>query len=124
MQGTLQTYQGSCHCGAVGFEIKSTLAPALRCNCSLCRRKGTIIAPVLAEKFRLLRGEEHLALYQFNTNVAKHYFCKTCGIHVFHRPRMAPESYRVNVACLENVDPFSLKVDLNDGASFSTVSPT
>ena len=123
MQGTLQTYQGSCHCGAVGFEIKSTLAPALRCNCSLCRRKGTIIAPVSVDHFRLLRGEEHLALYQFNTEVAKHYFCKVCGIHVFHHPRMAPETYRVNVACLENVDPFSLKVDLNDGASFSTVSP-
>jgi hypothetical protein len=123
MQGTLQTYQGSCHCGAVRFGVKSTLTSAIRCNCSLCRRKGTIIAPVSAENFRLLRGEDHLTLYQFNTKVAKHYFCNVCGIHVFHRPRMAPETYRVNIGCLEDVDPFSIEVGLNDGASFSTVSP-
>lgn len=122
MQGELKSYKGSCHCGAVKFEIQTTLAPALRCNCSLCIRKGTVMAAVNPEHFRLLSGEDSLALYQFNTHVAKHYFCKVCGIYTFHRPRTIPTIYRVNVGCLEGVDPLSLEVGLNDGASLSTVS--
>lgn len=122
MQGKMKTYRGSCHCGAIAFEIRTTLAPALRCNCSLCRRKGAIMATVAAEDFKLLRGEEHLALYQFNTKVAKHYFCKVCGIYTFHRPRTNPTIYRVNVGCLEGVDSFLLEVGVNDGASLSVVA--
>ena len=49
--------------------------------------------------------------------MAKHYFCNGCGIYTFHRPRVAPELYGINVGCLEGVDPLSLKVGLNDGAA-------
>ncbi len=122
MQGELRKYQGACHCGAVKFEVQTTLSPALRCNCSLCRRKGAVMAAVAPEHFTLLSGEEYLTLYQFNTRVAQHYFCKVCGIYTFHRPRTNPNIYRVNVGCLEGVDPFALEVGLNDGASLSTVS--
>ena len=122
MQGELKSYKGSCHCGAVTFEVQSTLSPALRCNCSLCRRKGAVMAAVNPEHFKLLSGENSLSLYQFNTRTAKHYFCKVCGIYTFHRPRTNPNIYRVNVGCLEGVDPFSLQVGLNDGASLSTAS--
>jgi hypothetical protein len=122
MQGTMQRYRGSCHCGAVTFEASTTLVPALRCNCSLCRRKGTVMATVAPEDFTLVSGAEQLTLYQFNTRTAKHYFCKVCGIYTFHRPRTNPNIYRVNVGCLEGVDPFALEVALNDGASLSTVA--
>jgi len=121
MQGELTRYEGSCHCNAVTFSVQTTLSPVLRCNCSLCRRKGAIMAAVAAEHFELLSGEDHLSLYQFNTHTAKHYFCKVCGIYTFHRPRTNPRIYRVNVACLAGVDPFSLEVGLNDGAALSTV---
>ena len=120
MQGELKSYKGSCHCGAVTFEVQGTLSPALRCNCSLCRRKGAVMAAVNPEHFKLLSGEGSLSLYEFNTRTAKHYFCKVCGIYTFHRPRTNPNIYRVNVGCLEGVDAFSLKVGLNDGASLST----
>lgn len=123
MQGQMTTYHGSCHCGVVMFEVRTTLAPARRCNCSLCRRKGAVMASVEAEDFKLLGGEDQLALYQFNTRTAKHYFCKRCGIYTFHRPRMNPAIYRVNVGCLDGVDPLALETELVDGASFSTVSP-
>src|SRR6266705_4537509 len=116
----LKSYKGSCHCGAVTFQVQCTLSPALRCNCSLCRRKGAVMAAVNPEHFKLLSGEGSLALYQFNTRTAKHYFCKVCGIYTFHSPRTNPNIYRVNVGCLEGVDPFSLEVGLNDGASLST----
>jgi hypothetical protein len=122
MQGTLESYRGACHCGAVQFEIRSTLAPARRCNCTLCRRKGAVMATVAPEDFKLLRGEDHLSMYQFNTRTAKHYFCKVCGIYTFHRPRTDPKVYRVNVGCLDGVDPLALEVTVFDGMALSTVA--
>jgi hypothetical protein len=119
MQGELKSYSGSCHCGAVRFEVRTTLSPAVRCNCSLCRRKGAIMANVEAQDFKLLSGEDTLALYEWNTRIAKHYFCKRCGIYPFHRPRMKPQIYRVNVGCLEGVDLFALEVTVQDGAALS-----
>jgi hypothetical protein len=79
-------------------------------------------APVSSENLRIVAGQESLSLYQFNTRVAKHYFCKTCGIYTFHGTRKDPNLYRVNIGCLEDVDPFSLDVGLNDGAALSVVS--
>ena len=110
MQGEMRTYRGACHCGKVQFEIESTLDPANRCNCSLCRRRGAVMTRVPEDRFRLVSGEEFLSLYQF---------CKVCGIYTFHRPRVAPELYGVNVGCLEGMDPQSLKVGLIDGAAYS-----
>ena len=62
MQGERRAYKGSCHGGAVKFEAQSTLSPALRCHCSLCRRKGTVMAVVQPEHFRLLSGDDALVL--------------------------------------------------------------
>jgi hypothetical protein len=117
----MPTYHGSCHCGAIEFEIETDgpIAQATRCNCSLCRRKNALMYRVPPERFHLLKGEDNLATYQWNTGTAKHYFCKTCGIYPFHRPRAAPGQYTVNVACLDGVDPSTLKVNLFDGEAFS-----
>jgi hypothetical protein len=121
MQGKMITYRGQCHCGKVQFEIQSTLEPANRCNCSLCIRKGAVMTRVPADKFELIAGEQYLTLYQFNTRVAKHYFCKVCGIYPFHRPRTAPEVYSINTGCLEGVNPLELKAGVIDGKSLTTV---
>jgi hypothetical protein len=121
MQGEMKTHHGACHCGRVRFEIRSTLQPSNRCNCSLCRRRAAVMTRVPASDFTLLAGEDALGLYQFNTRVAKHYFCKTCGIYTFHRPRVAPELYGVNVGCLEGVDPLALEVGLIDGEAYPVV---
>jgi hypothetical protein len=119
MQGELKSYAGRSHCGAVRFEARTTLAPATRCNCSFCRRRGAVMANVQAEDFQLLSGDGELGLYQWNMRIAKHYFCKRCGIYTFHRPRMRPEIWRVNVGCLEGVDPLALEVTVQDGAALS-----
>ena len=121
MQGEMKTYRGSCHCQKVQFEIQSTLEPSNRCNCSLCSRRNAVMTRVPEDRFKLLSGEEFLTMYQFNTRVAKHYFCKVCGIYTFHRPRVAPELWGVNVACLDGVEPPSLKVGVNDGRAYTTV---
>ncbi|HXZ08692.1 MAG TPA: GFA family protein [Paraburkholderia sp.] len=113
---------GSCHCGAVKFEVRTPVAPATRCNCSLCRRKGALMSPVFpAADLTILEGEEALTLYQFNTQVAKHYFCRQCGIYPFHQTRKDPLLWRVNVGCLDGVDPYALEAVVADGASLSVV---
>ncbi|HEX7912352.1 MAG TPA: GFA family protein [Paraburkholderia sp.] len=114
--------QGSCHCGAVKFELRAAITPAQRCNCSLCRRKGALMTPLIpASQLTILSGEDALTLYQFNTKVARHYFCKHCGVYPFHRPRKDPQQWRVNIGCLEGVDPYSLEAGVADGASLSVV---
>ncbi|WP_158905098.1 GFA family protein [Burkholderia sp. L27(2015)] len=119
---TTDLLQGSCHCGTVKFEVRTALTPATRCNCSLCRRKGALMTPMFdAGELKILRGEEALTAYQFNTRVAKHYFCKHCGIYPFHQTRKDAQLWRVNIGCLEGVDPYTLEAAVADGASLSVV---
>jgi len=119
MQGTEKTYQGSCHCGRVKFEMASDLKSVLRCNCSICKRKGTPMVATSEGSFKLTAGEEFLSLYQFNTRLARHYFCKVCGIYTHHNPRSNPALTRVNAGCLDGIDPLTLETQLINGAALS-----
>lgn len=119
---TAHTHTGSCHCGAVRFEVTTALQPATRCDCSLCRRKGALMSPPLArDQLRILSGEDALTLYQFNTRVARHYFCKHCGIYPFHQTRTDPTRWRVNLGCLDEVDVYALPFEVGHGAALSVV---
>jgi hypothetical protein len=113
---------GACHCGAVKFEVRTPVEPASRCNCSLCRRRGALMSPAFAaDQLKIVSGEDALTMYQFNTRVAKHYFCRHCGIYPFHQTRTNPKLWRVNLGCLEGVDPYALEAGVADGASLSLV---
>ena len=115
---------GTCHCGAVEFEVElqDGLQHVRRCNCSLCRRKGAVMCSVPLENFTIVRGEDKLSLYQWNTKIAKHYFCSNCGIYTHHQRRSNPNEYGFNVACLEGVNPYELgDIPVGDGASMSLV---
>lgn len=103
-------HTGSCHCGAVGLELTlpNQLQELRRCNCSMCSRKGAIVASVELAGLRVTKGEETLTVYQFNTMSAKHYFCSVCGIYTHHKQRSNPGQYGFNVACLDGIDPFKL----------------
>ncbi|MBK9606765.1 MAG: GFA family protein [Betaproteobacteria bacterium] len=116
MNRPLQTLRGSCHCGAVRFEIESDFPELTTCDCSICKRKNALMVKVHESAFRLLQGEESLRLYQFHTMTAKHYFCGVCGIYPFHRKRSAPDHYGVNVFCLEDFDPAGIPVRATVGA--------
>lgn len=98
----MKVYRGGCHCGAVRFEIETDLTRATECNCSICTRKGALHHRVPPQRFRLLSGQEALTLYQFGTGVAKHWFCRHCGIHPFTNPRAAPDMYTINIRCLDD----------------------
>ena len=103
-------HRASCHCGAVVLELDlpDGIVDPRRCDCSMCRRRGTIVASVPLAGLRLVQGERALMRYQFNTRTAKHFFCSRCGIHTHHQRRSNPSQYGYNVACLEGVDPFLL----------------
>jgi hypothetical protein len=115
-------YRGSCHCGQVQFEVEGPLEP-YSCDCSLCSRRGAVMSNVHESKLRILSGEDTLALYQWNARIAKHYFCKTCGIYPFHRKRSMPDHYGVNLACLEGFDLSGLSIRRADGSNMTIVDP-
>ena len=95
-------YQGSCHCGAVKFEVEAPgTIEVERCNCSICNKTGFLHLIVPLSKFRLLSGKELLTAYTFNTGVAKHTFCKVCGVKPFYTPRSNPDGIDINVNCLD-----------------------
>lgn len=110
---------GSCHCGAVRFEITSDFAELTTCDCSICRRKNALMVKVHESDFRLLAGQEQLSAYQFHTFTATHYFCRTCGIYPFHRKRVTPDHYGINVFCLEDFDPAGIPVRATVGAGMA-----
>jgi len=99
--GKPDTYEGGCHCGAVRFRVIVDKHKADECNCSICLKKGFLHLIVPAEKFTLLQGADVLTTYTFNTGVAKHTFCRLCGIHSFYTPRSHPDGFSVNVRCLD-----------------------
>lgn len=113
-------HKATCHCGAVELELKlpNGLVDPHRCNCSICRRKGAVVASVALDGLRVVRGEDKLTLYQFNTNTAKHYFCSACGIYTHHQRRSNPNEYGVNVGCFERVSPYDLgEIPVTDGVN-------
>ena len=119
MTDNVQVYQGSCHCEAIKFEIKTDLSVVVRCDCSLCRRKNALMTYPELSNFELKQGAEHLSVYQFNTQSAEHYFCKHCGIYTHHVPRTLPGKMGVNVSCLIDVDPNNSEVMEVSGSKFS-----
>jgi hypothetical protein len=113
------SYQGSCHCQEVRFEVDVDLAHPITCNCSYCQRRGSILAFAPASSFSLQSGEGKLTEYRFNTKNIQHLFCSVCGMESFARA-MGPDGtpmVAINVRCLEGVDPYSLEPTMFDGRS-------
>ncbi|MEG3438009.1 GFA family protein [Pannus brasiliensis CCIBt3594] len=111
-------YEGGCHCGAIRFRVRVATPKAIDCNCSICRKKGFLHLIVPAEEFTLLSGEESLSTYTFNTGIARHYFCRVCGIHSFYRPRSHPDGIDVNVRCLDGDVSGDFEIEFFDGANW------
>jgi hypothetical protein len=108
---------GGCHCGAVRFRVRVREARPIvhDCNCSICNKKGFLHLIVSPEDFVLERGSDALSLYEFNTRIAKHRFCKLCGTHPFYTPRSHPDRVDVNVRCLDGDAPASFEIQPFDG---------
>ena len=116
----MKTYQGTCHCGAISFSFEhDEIQSGLRCNCSICRRKGAVMTDftIAPEDFKFKIENDALGLYEFGNKIAKHFFCKNCGIYPFHQTVRKPGHYRVNLGCIDEIDTNTLSVDIFDGKS-------
>ena len=110
------THHGSCHCGAIEFEVE---APAVLqvddCNCSICRKSAYLHLIVPASQLRVLKGAELLVTYTFNTATARHTFCPTCGVKPFYVPRSNPRGFSVNLRCLDRASIVDVHTEAFDG---------
>jgi len=120
----LREYRGGCHCGAVRFTVRaSQSAEVENCNCSICTKSGYLHLIVPSADFSLLSGSDDLVCYQFNSGLAKHYFCRTCGIKSFYVSRSNPDGIDVNVNCLDERPESMVVVDF-DGQNWEANAHT
>ena len=113
---TFVTHHGGCHCGAVAYEVDAPARLDVQdCNCSICSMSGFWHLIVPASRFRLLRGREELVEYTFGTAVARHLFCRRCGVKSFYVPRSNPDGFSVNARCLDRATIEAIRVEPFDG---------
>lgn len=111
--------KGGCHCGAVAWEAETDDDVVIdACNCSICSMTGFLHLIVPGSRFRLLKGEGALTAYTFNTGVAKHLFCKHCGVKSFYVPRSNPDGYSLNLNCMDRSQFRSIEVRAFDGRNW------
>ena len=116
----MKTYQGSCHCGSVRFRfISAEITSGLRCNCSICKRKGALMTDffLAPTELNIESQTDCLTAYQFGSQIAKHYFCNKCGIYTFHQSVRKPGHFRVNIGCIDEIDALALPFTVFDGAA-------
>ena len=119
MSEPLTWHAGGCHCGAVRFEAAlPNRVEAQVCNCSMCEKVGFIHIITPESRFRITAGEANLTDYTFNTAVAHHLFCKTCGVKSFYRPRSNPDGWSANARCLDHPEALEIVIEPFDGRNW------
>lgn len=112
-------YAGTCHCGAIRYEVAIDLSEGVtQCNCSICTKVNALGRNVKPDAFQLLAGEEHLSAYEWGHKVAQRYFCKHCGVHCFARGHLAEiggDFVSICINTLDGVEFRDLKVGYWDG---------
>lgn len=117
----MTSYTGSCHCGAACFTVDTDPVELTRCDCSLCVKKNALMIKAPHAALTVTAGQDMLSTYQWNTGVARHHFCRACGIYTFHSKRSEPDHYGVNVFCLDGFDVDALPIRQADGKTMSVV---
>tara|TARA_B100001250_G_C19767334_1_gene775393 strand:- start:924 stop:1274 length:351 start_codon:yes stop_codon:yes gene_type:complete len=98
----MKEYFGGCHCGDIKFKFYSKeFVEVWKCNCSICSLSDYEHLFVNHDDFKVIKGEELISEYSFNSETAKHLFCKNCGTKSFYQPRSHPDSYSINLKCVQ-----------------------
>ncbi len=112
-------HPGSCHCGAVRFEVELDVSSGgSRCNCSICLKLGGFAAIVKPEAFRLLGGQESLSEYAWGAKIGRRVVCTHCGVSCFapgHLAEVGGDYVSVNLNALDDIDPNELPAVHWDG---------
>lgn len=113
------THRGGCHCGAVRWEVDAAIDEVISCNCSICTKRGSLLAFAPAGDFRLLSGAEQLTDYRFAGKRIAHLFCSGCGVESFGRGAKpdGSEMVAINIRCIDDVDLDAHPVRRFDGRS-------
>ncbi|NCT88957.1 GFA family protein [Stenotrophomonas acidaminiphila] len=115
-------YEGSCHCGRIAFAFESAepIASAVSCNCSICRRRGSLLWFGPRSGFELRTDPAHLESYRFHSRHIDHHHCHVCGVAPFSEaidPRSGQPTVAINLRCVPDVDLEALEIHRYDGAS-------
>lgn len=111
--------RGSCHCGKIAYSLDEEPTEAMQCNCSICRRKGHLLAFSTPDKFKLETSRDDITVYTFGHHVIRHQFCKICGCAPFGEGT-APDCkamVAINLRCAEDFDLSKIQITEFDGAS-------
>lgn len=116
----MEKYQGGCHCERVRYEVTIDVTQSITCNCSICKKRGSILSFTTPDKFKLLKGEDEVTDYQFYRKSIHHTFCKTCGILSYAKGSTpdGTQMIAINVRCLDGIDLDQISPVAVDGALF------
>lgn len=114
----MKEYTGGCHCGGIRFAFHSEESAQIwKCNCSICEMIDYDHLFIKHDLFKLTAGKELIENYVFETESAKHYFCKLCGIKSFYQPRSHPDVYSIHLKCVDD-PPEVNEIIYFDGKNF------
>ena len=113
------SFKGGCHCGKIRYEATGAPSEATSCNCSICRRRGSLLFFTTPENFTLLTPRDEITVYTFKSHTIRHQFCKTCGCAPFAEGTTPDGSAMValNLRCADQIDLSKITVKTFDGAS-------
>ena len=109
----------TCHCGAVRIEVPRRPRSLTNCNCSICRRYGTLWAYYKASEVRVAGAPGTTSEYSWGDKALKFVRCRTCGC-ITHWEHVQPKEdsrIGINARIFEPDSLGSVRIRLLDGAS-------
>jgi len=106
-------YAGSCHCNQVRFRLTcDPITEAMKCNCSICRRKNLVLSEPWFEapQLEFTQGFAQLKSYLWQDKDLRHLFCPNCGVHIGASPVSEKIKVRLNLGCIDNIDLSALSI--------------
>ncbi len=97
---------GSCHCGNVRIDVPARPDTLILCNCSICRRYGTLWAFYPRADVRLTGHPQHTRGYVWGARSIETFHCSQCGC-VTHWESLKPGARMVSVN-IRNFDPHEI----------------
>mmetsp|Transcript_6657 Transcript_6657/g.19174 ORF Transcript_6657/g.19174 Transcript_6657/m.19174 type:complete len:543 (+) Transcript_6657:351-1979(+) len=118
-EGSLVSYQGSCHCESIQFTVLAPRVLTAQDGPGKIQFRHT---QVQAEHFRVYAGYEYLrtyyVFYHATGNKGAHAFCERCGVHVLYAPSKTTPYLSINVRCFREEDTGKMKLtSKKDGIS-------
>lgn len=90
---------------------------AISCNCSICRRKGSLLIFRTADKVVVHKDAVNTTSYQFGKKQLHHLFCKKCGLSPWiEGENNGLTTYAINLHCVDGLDEQSINIKKYDGA--------